>query len=83
MNVKKAKQLRKIVRQAVVGKNVPRVEYIEVERNRKYQAVEKISGDGKSTYTDRVQVASGTMRLDPRSQRGMYQELKKAFKKTR
>lgn len=82
MNAKKAKKLRQLTRLAAVDENgtaLPDTNYMENSNNRKYVTVEKVSGDGKSTYQDREQVSLGTIKLDPRSIKGLYKGLKKKF----
>ena len=82
MNAKKAKKLRQLVRMAArddKGEPLPEVTYLENHKNRKFMSVEKISGDGKSTYQDKEQIASGTIKVEPRTVRGVYQGMKKKF----
>jgi hypothetical protein len=86
MNAKKAKKLRQLVKMAArddQGAPLPADGYRELEKNRKYVMVEKISGDGKSTYKykDKEQIASGTIKLDPRTVKGVYSGMKKQFNK--
>lgn len=82
MNAKKLKKLRQLVRAAArdtTGEPLPAVGYSENTLNRKYVNVEKVSGDGKSTYKDREQIASGTIRVEPRTMRGVYRGMKRKF----
>lgn len=82
MNAKKAKKLRQLVRLAArdeKGEPLPEVSYSENTGNRKFVTVEKVSGDGKSTYKDKEQIAMGTIRVDPRTIRGVYRGMKKKF----
>ena len=85
MNRAKAKQLRRYVKQIAIddktGAQLPKDGYYEVEKNRKYISIEKPSGDGKSTYTDQQQIAPGTIRVIPKTQRGIYKALKKSLKR--
>jgi hypothetical protein len=81
MNAKKAKKLRQLVRVAVKDKDVPAISYTENQHNRKFVTVEKVSGDGKSTYKAKEQVATGTIRVEPRTVRGVYLGMKKQFAK--
>jgi len=82
MNSKKAKKLRQLVRVAAKddkGVALTAVGYTENQRNRKFVTVEKVSGDGKSTYKDKEQVSAGTIRVEPRTIRGVYRGMKKKF----
>ena len=84
MNAKKAKLLRRLVRNAAVDeKGVPIQEggYVENTGHRKYVTVEKVSGDGKSTYTDKEQIAAGTISVEKRSVKGLYKTMKKKYQK--
>jgi hypothetical protein len=85
MNAKKAKALRRLVKQAAVDANgkpieVADVEYLEDVRARKFVDVEKVSGDGKSTYKDKEQIAMGTIRVAQRSLKGIYKTMKKQYR---
>lgn len=80
MNAKKAKKLRQMARQFAVndkGEPLDGVSYLENTSHRKFQEVEKISGDGKSTYKDKEQIAMGTIRVAPRTVKGVYKQMKK------
>lgn len=82
MNSKKAKLLRRYVRMSAIDKEGTPLEdsgYVEDEKARKFVDVEKISGDGKSTYTDRQQISAGTISLAPRTVKGLYRKMKKTF----
>ena len=82
MNAKKAKKLRQLIKisgRDENGEALPEVNYIENVNARKFVNVEKVSGDGKSTYQDKEQIATGTIKLDPRSTKGLYKGLKKKF----
>ena len=41
--------------------------------------VEKVSGDGKSTYKDKEQIAAGTIKVEAHTIRGVYRGMKKQF----
>lgn len=80
MNAKKAKKLRQLVRMAARdadGTPLPEVSYLENHGHRKFVTVEKISGDGKSTYKDKEQIAAGTIKVEARTVRGVYRGMKK------
>lgn len=93
MNAKKAKKLRKMLKQLgssqkADGREISQVAYIEDERNRKYALVPKqtlspIAGpDGsevkpETKATERVQVAAGTIKVAPNTVRGLYKRIKK------
>jgi hypothetical protein len=81
MNAKKAKLLRKLARDTArepeTGETLPESRYHENTRRRKYKNVTRTSGDGKSTYTDKELVATGTITCDKRTVRGLYREMKK------
>lgn len=80
MNAKKAKKLRKLIRLVVrdeKGEPLPKISYSENIKNRKFVTVEKVSGDGKSTYKDKEPIAMGTISVDPRTVRGVYRNMKK------
>jgi len=92
MNAKKAKQLRKVLRQVEAaqkaeGKDVTHLAYIENENNRKYTMVPKAfnplapkpEGEADSEpKLERVQIAPGTIRVAPNTMRGFYHMLKGA-----
>lgn len=83
MNAKKAKLLRRFVKQAAVDKEgnpLQAVGYYEDTNKRKTVEVEKISGDGKGTYTDKEVIAPGMVRLGDRTVKGVYRKMKKQFK---
>lgn len=90
MNAKKAKALRKVIRNAQqLNQNgpVPEVAYLENEKRRKY--IEVIDKDKMSEYErehpgepvielkKKVQVAHGQFTVAPKSARGIYLRLKK------
>lgn len=84
MNAKKAKKLRQMARAVAVavavnekGEPLDAVSYLENTGNRKFVEVEKVSGDGKSTYKDKEQIAMGTIKVAPRTVKGVYRHLKK------
>lgn len=82
MNAKKAKKLRQLVKMAArdsEGIPLPKEGYIENNNNRKFVTVEKVSGDGKSTYKDKELVSIGTIRIAPRTVRGIYRGMKKKY----
>lgn len=84
MNAKKAKKLRQLVRMAArddKGEALPSGGYTENQNNRKFVMVEKVSGDGKSTYKDKEMIAAGTISVDRRTIRGVYQGMKKQLSK--
>lgn len=79
MNSKKAKLLRKMVRQNIEGNpkfsNMARHAYVEIEKRRKFTEVDEKDGGKK------VQVATGQLIVAQGTLRGMYLHLKKAFKR--
>lgn len=80
MNAKKAKKLRQMARAVAVndkGEPLEAVSYLENTSHRKFQTVEKVSGDGKSTYTDKEQITHGTLKVAPSTVKGVYKHLKK------
>ena len=80
MNAKKAKKLRQMGRAVAVndkGEPLDAVSYLENTGNRKFVTVEKVSGDGKSTYKDKEQIAHGTLKVAPATVKGVYKHLKK------
>lgn len=80
MNAKKAKKLRQMARAVAVnekGESLDSISYLENTANRKFVTVEKVSGDGKSTYKDKEQIAMGTIKVAPRTVKGVYRHLKK------
>lgn len=77
MNVKKAKLLRQIVRATASDREL--LSYQEQTSQRRYRDVEKISGDGKSTYVDKEPIATGPIRVNPTTQRGIYRALKRGL----
>lgn len=82
MNAKKAKLLRRLIKQAAVdekGQPLDDSSYVENTRNRKTVNVEKVSGDGKSTYVDKEVISAGTIKLESRTRKGLYRKMKKAF----
>ena len=82
MNAKKAKKLRQLVRMAArdtEGNPLPSVSYVENQGHRKFVTVEKVSGDGKSTYKDKEQIAAGTIEVEAHTIRGVYRGMKKQF----
>jgi hypothetical protein len=93
MNAKKAKKLRKMLRQVEAGqkadgKEVSPVAYFEDTRKRKYITVPKTSfnplvpindgSDPNKSPTERIQVAPGTIQVAPDTVKGFYKKLKKA-----
>lgn len=82
MNAKKAKALRRLVRSAAIdekGEPIEAVSYVENTSARKFVEVEKVSGDGKSTYKDKEQISMGTIRVAPRTIKGVYKMMKKKY----
>lgn len=80
MNEKKAKLLRKMVRQNIKDNprfaNIRGHAYIEIEKRRKFTEVTEESGNKKN-----VQVATGQLMVAQGTLRGMYLHLKKAYKR--
>jgi len=84
MNAKKAKALRRLLKNVVEkkiesGEQVNEISYVEIADNRKFDSVPSGSlGVENSEYS---QVASGTFLLANNSVRGVYQSLKRAVEK--
>lgn len=77
MNAKKAKILRRLVKSIAKSENpLEPVSYVEDLKSRTYVEVEKVSGDGKSTYTDQELLSVGTIKLNKTSAKGVYRTLK-------
>jgi hypothetical protein len=79
MNSKKAKAIRKAIRNA--QKNQPDLfkdgqEYIENESKRKTVEIEDLDADG-NVFTKKVAISLGQLTTNPASQRGLYKQLKK------
>jgi hypothetical protein len=75
MNAKKAKALRRMLRDSIKnsGKEVQDVAYVEVEKNRKYGLTNDTSG------AQHIKIADGTHIVTNTSVRGAYLALKKGF----
>jgi hypothetical protein len=78
MNAKKAKAIRKAIRNA--QKNQPDLfkgqDYIENEARRKTLEIEDLDADG-NVVTKKVAVSMGQLTTNPASPKGLYKQLKK------
>lgn len=89
MNAKKAKQLRKLVRQmaAITQKpGEPNATYTENETRRKFAEFEVEVKDEETgapvKQKQRLAISAGTVSLNPKSSRGFYKMLKKSMGET-
>jgi hypothetical protein len=83
MNAKKAKALRRLLKNVVEkkiesGEQVNEISYVEIAGNRKFDSVPAGSLGVDGEYS---QVAPGTFLLANNSVRGVYQSLKRAVEK--
>jgi hypothetical protein len=95
MNAKKAKALRKVLKNLTQIKNegsnlVSNTVYTENIQNRKMITVQDIAdnpvnattdGDGSYTTTKKIPIAAGTITLSKNCARGVYKKLKKSLSK--
>ena len=85
MNAKKAKALRRLLKNVVekkieAGEQVNEISYVELAENRKFDNVPSGLLGGENEYS---QVAPGTFLLVNNSVRGVYQSLKRAVEKNK
>lgn len=80
MNAKKAKALRKLVKnlETVNPSRITTTGYTEDPRSARYMEVEDLDAEG-NPITKRVKVATGPVKVNPRSKRGIYLHLKKSM----
>jgi len=83
MNAKKAKALRKILRnlekmQPEGAQPLPEISYSENTRNRKIIVMNDLDKEG-NLVEKKIPIAAGTITVDQRSMRGVYKNLKKAM----
>lgn len=80
MNSKKAKALRRMIRQAQaqMPERFNPDQMLENTKNRKVVTYEDLQEDG-STVTKDVQISMGTIKADPSSAKGLYNHLKKVM----
>ena len=87
MNAKKAKALRKVVKnlmnhQTPDGQRISaETKYDENHVNRKVIEIDVPNKDGSGFMKQSVPIAAGTITVDKRCKRGLYIHLKKAMKK--
>ena len=80
MNAKKAKALRKVLKNLQAsGNQMPEISYSENEQNRKRIAVEDFNEAGELVQKV-IPIASGTITVERNSIRGLYLHLKKSLK---
>ena len=84
MNSKKAKALRRALKNLQKqNPNLPEVNYLENERNRKTVAVENIDPSTGKLVTNNIVISAGTVTVNLKSIRGVYLRLKKDLEKTK
>lgn len=85
MNAKKAKALRKLLRNMVnqQPENLPEHQFIEVRNTHKEVYVTKDVTDSSEGSVEKVRIFDGQKRNSPQSQRAVYLHLKKEMVKVK